>query len=421
MTGLRFVHLIGDSPFIDTTMAQFNALTPHNRYLFVTDKTHYTFKYIKSHEQIELYACDRDALQRQLTDQAAYDVLVLHSLFTVDITLLRSIPDRISIWWISWGYDLYNRHLIDIELFHERTQALRRELGRQGTGKRFFKKDDLRDIISILFSRPRPASFLFGKLKERITLWRESPQQAAERTRSTLEEVIRRVNYCSTIIPDEFDRLSPKGFFTARRLPFNYPFDRDICRAEAIAEDPIAQGSGILIGNSASFENNHADLFEILRHIPLPEHDIVVPLNYGDRAYAREITRIGNECFGKRFRPLLDFMPFAQYTELLRSCSSAIFYHERQQAFGSVILTLWNGSKVFMSKSSILYHYLKKRGIVVFTIPDDLTAGSLATPLAREEVIANRTILSAEYSYAAIRTKMQTSIETIGKDRAAVQ
>ncbi|HOW50662.1 MAG TPA: TDP-N-acetylfucosamine:lipid II N-acetylfucosaminyltransferase [bacterium] len=237
----------------------------------------------------------------------------------------------------------------------------------------------------------------------------------------TLENAVRRVNYCSTIIPDEFDRLSPKEFFSARRLPFNYPFDRDVCRAEAIPEDPIAQGKGILIGNSATFENNHADLFELLHHLPLAERQIIVPLNYGDRVYAHKIARLGNECFGANFRPLLDFMPFPQYTELLRSCSAAIFYHERQQAFGSVILALWNGSKVFMSKTSILYTYLRKRGIVLFTIPDDLNEASLAAPMPRDAVIANRTILSEEYSYAAIRAKIAADIDQIGKDRETSQ
>lgn len=420
MSGLRFIHLIVDSPFADAAMRLFDELTPRNRYLFSSDKPRITLKHIADPGRVELFACARRELETTLLDGDAYDVLVLHSLTVIDPRLLPAIPERVRVWWLSWGHDIYRPSLIDTPLLLDRTAALHRELARGG--RSFFKKDDLRDLFSILFHHRHPLAVIRERIGKRLALRNESAGARNAREKALLENAVRRVNYCSTVLPEEFDLLAAKPFFLARRLPFSYGLDRDLYPADAVATAPLRDGPHILIGNSATYENNHADAFDILRTVTLPPgSDLIAPLNYGDDAYAREITRLGGECFGTRFRPIRELLPFPRYADLLRSCSAAIFYHERQQGFGTVALALWNGLKVFLSKNSLLYTHLKKQGFLVLSVQDDLNAEELATPLPRDTVIAQRSLLAEHYSRAALRKRLRESVEEIERGSNAVQ
>lgn len=420
MSGLRFIHLIVDSPFADAAMRFFDELTPRNRYLFSSDKPRITLKHIADPGRVELFACARRELETTLLDGDAYDVLVLHSLTVIDPRLLPAIPERVRVWWLSWGHDIYRQHLIDTPLLLDRTAALRRELARGGAS--FFKKDDLHDLFSILFHHRRPLTLIRERIEKRLALRREPVGAREAREKALLENAVRRVNYCSTVLPDEFDLLAAKDFFSARRLPFSYGLDRDLYPADAVDTAPLRDGNHILLGNSATYENNHADAFELLRSVSLPpESDLVVPLNYGDDIYAREIARLGGEYFGVRFRPVRELLPFPRYAELLRSCSAALFYHERQQGFGTIALALWSGLKVFLSKNSLLYTHLKDRGYLVLSVQDDLNAEELAIPLPRDTVIAQRALLSEHYSRTALRKRLRESAEEIERGPNAAQ
>lgn len=411
---LRFLHLVLDSPLMDGVMTRFDEMVAHNRYLFRTEKGRYTFKNIKRRDRVEVFAAADRELARELADGQAYDVLVLHSLYAVDIELLPAIPAGIRIWWISWGYDLYNRHLIDIELFGARTAALRRELDRERKGG-FFKKGDLRDLGDMLFFHPHPFALIGERLRKRLARRRETAAEREARERTATERAVGRITYCSTTLPEEYEILARKEFFTPREIPFNY-VTHDLFDAATIPTAPFCEGNGILIGNSATFENNHADILDLLRRTPPPGGEIVVPLSYGDPTYSERISRLGNELFGARFRPVTEFLPFPQYAALLRTCPVALFGHERQQALGAVLIALWNGAKVFLSPTSIIYRHLKNLGATVFSMTDDLNRETLATPLPRDTVLANRAIVSREYSSETRIARMRAAIDRIERE-----
>ncbi|HNT27185.1 MAG TPA: TDP-N-acetylfucosamine:lipid II N-acetylfucosaminyltransferase [bacterium] len=411
---IRFLHLVQDSPLMDGILARFDEMVAHNRYLFRTEKARYTFRNITRRDRVEVFAAADRELARVLADGDTYDVLVLHSLYAVDPDLLSVLPDRVRVWWISWGYDLYGPHLIDTELFGERTAALRRELGRNGMGG-FFKKGDLRDLGETLFFHPRPFSLIHERLRKRLARRRETDAERGTRERTALHRAIGRITYCSTTLPEEYELLAPKAFFTPRYIPFNY-VTHDLFDAGTVESAPFCDGDGILIGNSATFENNHADVLEHLRRAPLPGGRIVVPLSYGDPVYGDRITQLGRELFGDRFHPVLDFLPFPQYAALLRSCPTALFGHERQQALGAVLIALWNGSTVFLSPTSVIYRHLKNLGVDVLSLSDDLPRRTAPTLLPRDTLLARRRIISREYSSATRVARMHAAIERIARE-----
>lgn len=101
-----------------------------------------------------------------------------------------------------------------------------------------------------------------------------------------------------------------------------------------------------------------------------------------------------SSAYKKRFRGsvivLEEYLPLDQYRNIVNSTSIGIFYHERQQAMGNIELFLLNGGKLFLSKSSVIYKYLKTMGFAVFSIQDDLNTAQLNEPLSNEQRLFNR-------------------------------
>jgi len=126
----------------------------------------------------------------------------------------------------------------------------------------------------------------------------------------------------------------------------------------------------ILVGNSADPSNNHTEAFKSLEQFK--EHDIkiIVPLSYGDQEYARKVISEGVEYFGDKFKPLVEFMDFEKYLDLLAGIDIAIFNHNRQQAMGNTITLLGLGKKVYMRSNVTQWDFFESHKIKVFDIID---------------------------------------------------
>jgi hypothetical protein len=151
-------------------------------------------------------------------------------------------------------------------------------------------------------------------------------------------------------------------------------------------------GNDILIGNSASWTNNHLDIFALLQRIlPQNQFKLVTPLSYGSSEVRQLVITVGQARFGKDFVPLNDYLPLAQYWRLIQSCGYIIMNHLRQQAYGNIAMGLYIGAKVFLDERNPLYTYLVGEGYHLSTI-QQLSAQGLTclTPLREEEKDANR-------------------------------
>jgi dTDP-N-acetylfucosamine:lipid II N-acetylfucosaminyltransferase len=137
-------------------------------------------------------------------------------------------------------------------------------------------------------------------------------------------------------------------------------------------EVPPKQGEtvNILVGNSADPTNYHAEVFEKLRLYKDDNIQIYCPLSYGQADYAEGIVKLGTELFGSKFTPLLDFMPFEKYLELLGQIDIAVFAHERQQAMGNTITLLGLGKKVFTRKDVTPWFLFNGLGVKVFDVSE---------------------------------------------------
>lgn len=124
----------------------------------------------------------------------------------------------------------------------------------------------------------------------------------------------------------------------------------------------------ILIGNSATEENNHIEVFEKLEKYKNEKIKIYVPLSYGDNNYAYKIIEKGKQIFNEKFIPLINFMPYEKYIKFLSTIDIAIFAHKRQQAMGNIIALLGMGKKVYLRKNTSQWKLFENLGIVVYDL-----------------------------------------------------
>ena len=174
-------------------------------------------------------------------------------------------------------------------------------------------------------------------------------------------------------------------------------------------DSPYLDGENYLLGNSADPSNNHLDALVTLRERVnlVGSQKIIVPLSYGNPAYARVIIRKGRELFGDAFEPLTEFLPVEQYQLRLASCRHVILNHLRQQAVGNLVLALANGSNVYMNVRNPAYAHFK-----YFLKADVFTLDALATTPAANGV-KNRSVLDAEYGDAQCRCSAENLLRLV--------
>lgn len=381
---LRILNLVCDEKFIDNQIALYKEAFPslaRNDFVCVTKVSQ-----LKTITSPEVSIIPPSSILQFIQD-GNYDIVFLHSLYVLPLELIPQIPASIKVFWCSWGYDIYypkaGKPLVQVKLYKSIAQKLVR--------RTIPLKRRLKNLAKKILRR--------NQLKKK---------------REILEAAVHRIDFYSGIIPEEYEKMKQNSFF--RAAPFEYRYTRP-AKATYIREeslnDPLQTGENILLGNSADLSNNHCDaMIELRKRIDSKERKVVVPLSYPPGIDIQPILNCGKKLFGNSFTPLAGFLPFAEYSKIVNSCGYVIMYHERQQAFGNITLSLWNGSKVFLSKTSLLYSYLKSNGFVIYSVQDDLIPNAF-TPMNYNDIIHNRKLLIDLFSCKSKSIWLQKLYETM--------
>lgn len=330
----KIVHLVLDEKFIDMAFRQFEEVAPGQN-IFVVLGDNRELKYIKK-TPVHFMTNRRICMFLQTADCAA---LVLHSLNTSFSPFLKHIPKGKPVVWLGWGYDVYGSLLA-----------------------KAFPDGLLLPQTRNLIAKKSPETLLnLAKQKAKVALkmllWKDKTYSA---------EILNRVDYFIPVLDVEYElaiKLNP--WFRPKYICWNYGTVEDDLSSGDFDADRL--GEDILVGNSATPENNHLEVFELIKNsINVDGKRIIVPLSYGDAKYRDEIITIGKSYFCDQFVPLVDFMPKDQYISLLNSCGFVFFNHLRQQAMGNIIITLMKGAKIFMNSRSPAYKWLIDKGATVF-------------------------------------------------------
>ena len=166
---------------------------------------------------------------------------------------------------------------------------------------------------------------------------------------------------------------------------------------------------GILIGNSAEYTNNHIDGLEKLKTINLLNHNLIIPLSYGDKSNADLVEKYTIKYFPHNSIILTDFMSLESYTALISTCEIAIMPHIRQQALGNIVKLLIGGAKIFFNKKSSIYIYLKEQKFHVFKLSEMINLNKLS----KEEKQINRELSLEFFGAKNIHTKIKNLISSL--------
>lgn len=359
---MKNLHCCIDDKFIDGAISLFEEdKQAENKYVIFTPQKIDKYKYVKSEKIINL----QTSMFLNYIQIEKFDVIYLHALFCIDLSLIKQIPIKYKVVWLSWGYDTYsyNYPLIKTELYAPIT-------------KEFINKT--------LYSKLK-------SLKESISykIFHKSDHIGA----------LKRIDFYSGVFPYEY-YLIKQSFPDFKAIPIDFYYgSKDFFIKESISRDyKKEEMKHIIIGNSAAETNNHLDVLCKLKNLPLKNWDkCIIPLSYcGTNSYKSEVEEKGKNIFGNNLLSLRTYLPINEYLNLISKCKTAIYFHNRQQASDNIFMQLNFGARVFMSSKNAMFKYLKNQGLKIYSFQDDFDL--ITKPMDYEDVITNREYLAANYS-----------------------
>ena len=335
---MKILHLIDDWVFADGPINAFKTFDVENKFVVLRYGGDKDLKKINNIGDVDVIEIGTEEYQRLIKED--WDVIWVQGYNTQKCRFIADVPKNIIVVWSTWGYDYvqYSGQW----LFGFRTTLL------------WLRKTSIRTIVGVLMK------FLAGMLG----IARFLPRAECL--------FFRRVNYYSTVVPNERVFLSRILGRKAEQISFHY-----ITARKSIDQvHPVVSldSKKIWIGNSATLTNNHLDVFHMLKG-HCDGYEILTPVSYTLNGEVRDsvteaIEYSGRELFGSHYRPIQSFMPFTEYVNLMTTCSAFIFAHKRQQAVGNLVIALRCGGCVFMDSNSPVYKYFTSKGFYIYSLSD---------------------------------------------------
>lgn len=352
---MNIVHIVRDEKFVNVALDAFEQF----------GKNHCNEFYIIADKDVNLFFLNKERVRVISADDiVAYsntyaDVVIMHTLHALPIKYFNLFSSRIRLVWLSVGYDLYywphkQCPFINLKLYHKETSKL------LWNGW----KNYITELRSLLY---------YLRIEKKM-----------------YEDAISRVDFFSSVIPEEYLMIKKNSFFRASYLEFMYGF----IRKDDIKKNNEMNSSNILIGNSCDPSNNHIDVLKKLYKMRLNDIHIYMPISYGGTpSYKESVKKTGKRLFGDNIHYLDDFLSYDEYKNIVSSCGTFIFCHERQQALGNIYIGIINGAKVFMSDTSILYKHLVGKGFRIYSIQKELNSEELNKKMLDLEIQNNHNLI----------------------------
>ncbi|RTE65232.1 4-alpha-L-fucosyltransferase (Fuc4NAc transferase) [Amphritea opalescens] len=361
---MKILHLATDDKFIDHAYFVFEKVYPGQNDVWIISKSaNLKFVKIKPKRKIVVKLFQKKTPKVSKSYYQNFDLVVFHSFGDSLYPEIFNIPKGTPTVWLGWGYDYYDLICKPENLLLEETKKLRIKN----------HKLKVRAVASMMLQ------FMFkvtGVSKSRY-------------------EAIHKITLFSPVLPEEYELVRNSrnwnSFPESARWNYGTMEDHLIKGFEGEQVD----GDAILIGNSASFTCNHKETLDFLHSKGISNRYLIAPLSYGDKNYGEKISSIGNELFGKKFKPLTEFMPVKDYVATIRKCGYVIMNHKRQQAVGNIVIMLYLGARVFLREENPTYLFLKEQGVLLSSVQElEKDFSLLEKPLSVEEKETNKRLVS---------------------------
>jgi dTDP-N-acetylfucosamine:lipid II N-acetylfucosaminyltransferase len=373
------LHLTYDNQFIDFIIKASRDLGKQDRFIIYTNEFKPKLDSVK--HDVPFAQFDSDEFKILVGDIKQYRNIYIHWLEGRIVEFVNQLPSDVNVVWCFWG----------------------------GDGLEF---DDMLPWIY----QPKSFDYFKGQEKFKISQWRNLRTWMYRKRMKKIKtaehiRAIQRVNGFAHYLPDDFKKIVKSTGMKAQFIPFHYAALEDL--ADVNAPLQVQSGYNILLGNSDTLTNNHFEAIDQIATWNLGERKVYCPLSYEKGKYAAAVAKYGRQKLGAAFIPLLDFMPREEYNQVLSGISVAVMNHNRSQALGNIVSLLWNGTKLFMSKDSTLFSYLKSEGLILFSLQDDFIPSNETAfiPLVEDEVKHNRNALMRTFGRSAQLEKIKNLLE----------
>lgn len=206
--------------------------------------------------------------------------------------------------------------------------------------------------------------------------------------------VIKRFAGLITHIKGDYE-LAKKWYGAKGKHHYSFMYPSNLYKDIEISHEINNRKLYIQVGNSADSSNNHIEILNKLKALGRNDFQIIVPLSYGEKEYAKKVIKVGTKMFGENFTPLEDFIPLNEYLNLLSEIDIAIFNHDRQQALGNITTLIGLGKTIYMKSDITSTQFLRSMGIQLFdveNIVEDLPV------LSENAIQKNRNIIKSRFS-----------------------
>lgn len=334
--------------------------------------------FISKVHEVTYIGHSRESIESHLSILQPEDVIIVHWYDTVIADMLISKENKLVVFF--WGGELYEDpfwfHFN--WLFDNKTKALIRKIQRpkiqwSKNPYKFFKS-----IYNHILSRYKTPDYRSAYNQKLAFVQRIDYLILLEKNFAE-ESLIRKLYPAShfKIVHSFYDTNYELSSIESRKK----------CNPEKIK---------LLLGNSATYANNHLDAFNFLRDF---NGDIFCPLSYGDEYYRNIVIKEGKKKFGNRFHPIVEFMDRKSYAQFLSEIDIVLMFHNRQQAWGNIAMSLTLGKPVFLKRNNPLSQFIKELGITVYDA-NEFKSLNLKNLIEREtsSLELNRKLLSASIS-----------------------
>lgn len=339
------LHIMKDNKFYDGMTEEIisRGLINNNIY-FVYKGSKGCLRYMKEYPN-SIYGDSEDLYKINLSD---YDKVIFHNLMDPSWRKYLSIQGRIKgsckIYWRLWTGDNY-RMMRYANLFQKPLTT------KHNWGS--IKHQQITNVIS-----------------DPITVLRNI--RARVRYRSDyeiLKKALPFVDYAMNWNYFEYDLLkSLYPMLRAKTLIHGYVRKETAELLKSETEDH--HELRICVGHSGYEISKHEHIFDIV-HKKIgskTDYRVYCPLSYGDKDYIDRILDYGRNIFGDRFIPMIEFMHYRDYIEILNSMDIFIYGQPIPMGIGNISLALRLGKKVFLSSGNPALQYLRDHGYTIYSI-----------------------------------------------------
>ena len=377
------IHIATDEKFIDAALNIYTKAFPGmNLFLILQRESDENILYLNQKDKYVFVKTNNDFVDIVEDYCKEAKIIVFHGMNHSQAILANKLSKYSKKYvWSVFGAEVYNNNLI---------------FKNEAVGSKTYN--------TFIYSFKKLFKDIFRSVYYKLVKGKENPNK-------TVKKSFMKMDYVSILYEEELKNYFKLGIVNSNieHIKFTYyPLDLVINKNIGFVD-----GTNILLGNSASYTNNHLEAFDFIQKCNLRKFNILSPLSYGNKKYADEIIELGKRKFGDRFYPLTEYMPLIEYQNILKSCGIVIMNHYRQQAVGNVMNAVFFGAKVFLSERNTLFHYLKRIGCYVYSIENDFATDNneIFSLLTSEQMIHNRDVVTIELALDSLIRELQAKLK----------